>query len=265
MPMSRDRIDAVLALRSHGRFLIGRERIKLLEAVIECGSISKAAKATGFSYKTAWESVAAVNNLLPTPAFITKVGGAAGAGAEVTEAGRRLIATFRKLEERLARISNLIAEEGLAGDEESLLWALGARISARNVFWTEVTQVRRWAVDVEVLLRMSDEHVMLTTVTNDAAAELDLSPGRKVLAAVKAPSIRIVAPSPVPKPARNWFVGTVTRRVDAERNSEVRLDIGRSKQLIAVAPRVDVEALQLREGGQAAATFDANQVILIAE
>jgi molybdate transport system regulatory protein len=263
--MSRDRIDAVLALRSQGRFLIGRERIKLLEAVIEHGSISKAAKATGFSYKTAWESVAAVNNLLPTPAFVTKAGGAASSGAEVTEAGRRLIATFRKLEDRLARISNLIAEDGLASGDESLLWALGARISARNVFWTEVAQVRKWAVDVEVLLKMSDEHVMLTTVTNDAAAELDLSPGRKVLAVVKAPSIRIVAPSPAPKSTRNWFVGTVTRRVDAERNSEVRLDIGRSKHLIAVAPRVEVEALQLREGSQAAATFDANQVILIAE
>ena len=263
--MSRDRIDAVLALRSQGRFLIGRERIKLLEAVIEHGSISKAAKATGFSYKTAWDSVAAVNNLLPTPAFVTKVGGAASSGAEVTEAGRRLIVTFRKLEDRLARISNLIAEEGLVGDEETLLWVLGARISARNVFWTEVTEVRKWAVDVEVLLKMSDEHVMLTTVTNAAATELDLSPGRKVLAVVKAPSIRIVAPSPAPKPARNWFVGTVTRRVDAERNSEVRLDIGRSKQLIAVAPRIDVETLQIREGGQAAATFEANQVILIAE
>lgn len=232
--------------------------------MIEHGSIAKAAKATGFSYKTAWESVAAVNNLLPTPAFVTKVGGATGSGAEVTDAGRRLIATFRKLEDRLTRISNLIAEEGLASDDESLLWALGARISARNVFWTEVTQVRKWAVDVEVLLKMSDEHVMLTTVTNDAAAELDLLPGRRVLAVVKAPSIRIAPTSPAPKPARNWFIGTVTRRVDAERNSEVRLDIGRSKQLVAVAPRVDIEALQLREGDQAAATFDANQVILIA-
>ena len=265
MPIAKDRIDAVLAWRSQGRFLIGRDRIRLLEAVIEHGSISKAAKATGFSYKTAWESVAAVNNLMPTPAFVTKAGGAASSGAEVTEAGRRLIATFRRLEDRLARISNLIAEEGLAGDEESLLWALGARISTRNVFWTEVTQVRKWAVDVEVLLRMSDDHVILTTVTNDAATDLELSPGSRVLAAIKAPSIRIVAPSPAPKLARNWFVGTVTRRVDAERNSEVRLDIGRSKQLVAVAPRVEVEALQVREGGQAAATFDANQVILIAE
>ena len=84
-------------------------------------------------------------------------------------------------------------------------------------------------------------------------------------AAIKAPSIRIVAPSPAPKPARNWFVGTVSRRVDAERNSEVRLDIGRSKQLIAVAPRAEVEALALQVGGAAAATFDPNQVVLIAE
>jgi len=265
MPKVKGPIDAVLALRSQGRFLIGRDRIKLLEAVIEHGSIAKAARVAGFSYKTAWEAVAAVNNLLPTPAFVTKVGGAADSGAEATEAGRRLIAVFRKLEDRLARISNLIAEGGLAGEDETLLWALGARISARNVFWTEVTQVRKWAVDVEVQLRMSDEHVMLTTVTNEAAADLGLAPGRKVLAVIKAPSVRIVAPSPAPRLARNWFVGTVSRRVDAERNSEVRLDIGRSKQLVAVAPRAEIEALALEVGGEAAATFDPNQVILIAE
>ena len=34
-----------------GRFLVGRDRIKLLEKVAEFGSIAKAAKFTGFSYK----------------------------------------------------------------------------------------------------------------------------------------------------------------------------------------------------------------------
>ncbi len=262
--MPKDRIDAALALRSRGRFLVGRERIGLLEAVIEHGSISKAAKAAGFSYKTAWEAVAAVNNLLPTPAFVTKVGGGAG-GAEVTEAGRRLIAVFHKLEDRLTRISNLIAEEGLSGDDESLLWALGARISARNVLWAEVTQVRKWTVDVEVLLKISDEHAMLATVTNEAATDLDISPGRRVLAVLKAPSIRIVASPPAAKSTINRFVGIVSQRIDAERNSEVRLDIGLSKRLTAVTPRVDVEKLNLQEGDRAAAAFDANQIILVAE
>ncbi|MGA9485951.1 MAG: molybdenum-dependent transcriptional regulator, partial [Methylocella sp.] len=49
-------IDALLALRSDGRLLVGRDRIALLEAVIEHGSMTKAAEATGFSYKTAWDA-----------------------------------------------------------------------------------------------------------------------------------------------------------------------------------------------------------------
>jgi molybdate transport system regulatory protein len=36
-----NKIDALLALRSEGRFLVGRDRIKLLEAVAEHGSITR--------------------------------------------------------------------------------------------------------------------------------------------------------------------------------------------------------------------------------
>ncbi len=53
--MTGHKINALLALHSEGRFLVGRERVKLLEKVAELGSIAKAAKATGFSYKTAWD------------------------------------------------------------------------------------------------------------------------------------------------------------------------------------------------------------------
>ena len=73
--MTENKIDALLALRREGRFLVGRDRIKLLEAVAEHGSITKAAKAVGFSYKTAWDAVNSINNLLPSPAFVTKAGG----------------------------------------------------------------------------------------------------------------------------------------------------------------------------------------------
>ena len=59
-----------------------REKIKLLEAVVLHGSISKAAKAVGFNYKTAWGSVNAINSLLPSPAFVTKMGGQGEAEAQ---------------------------------------------------------------------------------------------------------------------------------------------------------------------------------------
>jgi molybdate transport system regulatory protein len=260
--MAGNKINALLALHSEGRFLVGHERMKLLEKVAELGSIAKAAKATGFSYKTAWDSVNAVNNLLPTPAFLTRPGGRSGGGAEVTEEGRRLIATFHRLEEKLSKISNFIAEEGLEGQEEAFLWALGARISARNVFQTEVSHGKRWPVDVEVSLTFGDEKKMMAIVTNEAADDLALAPGRKVLALVKSSFIRLFAPDHAPADSRNIFIGEVAERIDAERNCEIRLDIGHGKTLHAVAPRQTVEDLGLDVGAKAAATFDPSQVIL---
>lgn len=260
--MANEKIDAYLALRSGGRLLVGRERIHLLEAVAEHGSITKAAKATGFSYKTAWEAVDAINNLLPTPAFVTRAGGRVGGGAEVTPEGRRLIATFHRLEERLARISSVIAEEGLDGLEDALLWTVGFKISARNVFQTEVVQIRKWPVDVEVVLKLSDDHALHAIVTNAAAEELALAPGRRALALVKAPFVHLVRLEDADKVTRNLFVGTVKTRVDAELNSEIHLDIGNGKTMVAVVPRRAAEDLAITEGGRAAASFDANHVIL---
>src|ERR1700730_5588491 len=54
-------IDSLLACRAGGRLLVGRERIALLEAVMEHKSITKAAEITGFSYKTAWDAVNAID------------------------------------------------------------------------------------------------------------------------------------------------------------------------------------------------------------
>jgi molybdate transport system regulatory protein len=260
--MTGNKINALLALHSEGRFLVGHERVKLLEKVAELGSIAKAAKATGFSYKTAWDSVNAVNNLLPTPAFLTRPGGRSGGGAEVTEEGRRLIATFHRLEEKLSRISNLIAEEGLEGQEEAFLWTLGARISARNVFQTEVSHVKRWPVDVEITLKFAEGQKFLAIVTNEAADDLELAVGKKALALVKSSFIRLYAPQHAPHGDRNAFIGEVTDRTDAERNTEIRLDIGHGKTLHAVVPRQTAEDLGLEVGAKAAATFDPSQVIL---
>jgi molybdate transport system regulatory protein len=256
------KINAALALHKEGRLLVGRDRIMLLEKVAELGSISKAAKETGFSYKTTWDSVNAINNLLPTPAFITKPGGRSGGGAEITEEGRRLIAAFHRMEEKLSRISNLIAEEGLNGQEDALLWALGARVSARNVFQSEVTLVRAWPVDVEVTLKIGPDSFIQAIVTNDSVEELQLAPGRRALALVKSSFIHLFPQDQAPKTARNVFSGEILQRADAEVNSQFWIDIGSGKSLSAVTPRVLAEDMNLQTGGRVIATFDPNHVIL---
>ncbi|MDR3372741.1 MAG: TOBE domain-containing protein [Ancalomicrobiaceae bacterium] len=263
--MSANRIDATLALKSAGRFLVGRDRIRLLEAVAQYGSITTAAKETGFSYKTAWEAVNAINNLLPTPAFVTKAGGRAGGGAEVTEEGLRLIATFRRLEERLSQFSSIIAEEGLDAQDEAMLRAAGLRISTRNVFRAEVVAIDRSAVDVDVTMQLTADQSIHSIVTNGAADDLQLAPGRRVLALVKAPFIDL---GPVDGSGAfpcNRFRGTIVSRIDSDRSSEIRLAIGDGKTLLAVLTLARAEELGLVEGGEAAATFDPSHVILVAD
>ena len=122
--------------------------------------------------------------------------------------------------------------------------------------------MKRWPVDVEVFLTFGDDQKMMAIVTNEAADDLDLAPGRKVLALVKSSFIRLFAPDHAPADSRNIFIGEVAERIDAERNCEIRLDIGHGKTLHAVAPRQTVEDLGLDVGVRAAATFDPSQVIL---
>jgi molybdate transport system regulatory protein len=261
--MTETKIDATLALRSEGRFLVGRDRIRLLEAVAEHGSIGKAAKAMGFSYKTAWDAVNAINNLLPGPAFVTQAGGrGGGGGAAITEEGRRLISTFYALEEKLSRISSIIAESGLEGQDDLFLFGLGVKISTRNVFGAVVERIDKGPVDVEVFLRASENAVLRSIITNEAAEELDLLPGARVLALVKSSFVELGPPDAVKTADRNRFVGAVTRRTDSKAKSEVLLDIGSGKSMTAVVPREKADALQAAPGARLTASFDPADVIL---
>lgn len=158
-------IDTLLAWRAGRRLLVGRERIALLEVVMEHKSIT-AAEITGFSYKTAWDAVNAMNNLLPRPAFVTRTGGSHGGGAEVTDEGRRLILTFRRLEEKLGRISTAIAAEGLEHDQDLLFWSIGPKLSVRNALFCKIVKIMRAPINIEVKLEVSPGLIVTTVVTN---------------------------------------------------------------------------------------------------
>lgn len=259
-------VDSLLAWRAGGRLLIGRERIALLEAVMEHKSITKAAEIAGFSYKTAWDAVNAVNNLLPRPAFITRTGGSHGGGAEVTEEGRRLIQAFRRLEEKLGRISSAIAEEGLEHEQDLLFWGLGIKLSVRNALFCEVTGIIPSAVNVEVKLKVPPALSITAAITNASVTELGLAPGRCCVAMVNASSV-MLAPSGAPLriSARNKIEGTVIERIDGSADSEVTIDIGGGKTVTAVVTRAGADDAGAAPGAKVLAIFKTSHVILAAD
>ena len=83
-----------------GRFL-GKGRVELLEHIIEHGSISKAAKAMGMTYKKSWDLINSMNSQSAKPLVLTQTGGGGGGGAVVTAEGRLAISLYKGLRQRL--------------------------------------------------------------------------------------------------------------------------------------------------------------------
>lgn len=264
--MAEGKVEAMLALRRDGP-MVGRDRIALLEAVAAHGSISKAAKAVGLSYKAAWDALNAVNNLLPRPAIQGQIGGRKGGGAVVTAEGHALIAAFRLIEDRLGRAATALAgDAGGALDPLALLWSLGMKTSARNVLRCTVIEIRPGAVNAEVILRLSDTATLAAVITSESVKDLGIAVGRDVMALVKSSFVMLAAgDEPLRISARNRIAGTVAHREDGPVSSEFTLDIGGGKHITAVVTRDAADDLGLKEGDRALALFKASHVILAVE
>ena len=83
---------------------IGPGKIDLLEAIEAAGSISAAGRRLGMSYRRAWRLVDETGRIFRRPVVVASAGGARGGGARLTEFGRALVAAYRRIEARTARI-----------------------------------------------------------------------------------------------------------------------------------------------------------------
>ncbi|QXP52809.1 MULTISPECIES: winged helix-turn-helix domain-containing protein [unclassified Cellulophaga] len=77
--------------------LIGQGRVKLLKAIEAQGSLAKAAKSIGMSYKKAWTLVDAVNKSAKEAVVTKTVGGTKGGGTLITPYGLKLITAFETI------------------------------------------------------------------------------------------------------------------------------------------------------------------------
>jgi len=83
--------------------VIGPGKISLLEAIRETGSITSAAKSLDMSYRRAWMLLDELNRSLRKPAVDSAKGGQHGGGSELTDVGRQLIDSYRRIEDTASR------------------------------------------------------------------------------------------------------------------------------------------------------------------
>ena len=249
--------------RAENKFL-GGDRIALLEMIDELGSITKAAKAVGISYKTAWDTINMINNMAEQPLVDRLTGGKGGGGTSLTAAGKKIITQYKTIQEEHRKfLDNL---EGRLGDTDSLyqfLRRISMKVSARNTFSGSVTNITTGAVNAEVTISLKGGVSLIAVVTNGAIENLGLTVGSEVYAIVKASSVIIGTDLHDAKvSARNIFCGTITKIVEGPVNTEVDVEIGGGNTVSAVITHDSAVKLELKIGGHACTLFKASSVII---
>ncbi len=249
--------------QAENKFL-GGDRISLLERIDELGSITRAAKAVGISYKTAWDIVNLINNLAEQPLVDRSAGGKGGGGTSLTDAGKKVVTQYKTIQEEHRKfLDNL---ENRLGDTDGLyqfLRRISMKVSARNTFAGSVSNITKGAVNAEVTLSLKGGVPLVAVVTNGAIDNLGLKSGAEAYAIVKASSVIIGTDLHDAKvSARNIFCGTVAKIIEGPVNTEVDIEIGGGNTVSAVITHESSTRLELKVGGHACALFKASSVII---
>jgi molybdate transport system regulatory protein len=258
-------IEAVVTLKGQDTPMVGRERIRLLEAVARAGSISAGAKAVGLTYKAAWDALDAMANLFGQPLLFKRAGGKDGGGASLTPTGLRVIEAFARLEAEMARVLRAL-EPDLAGTGISplnLVSGLLMKTSARNALRGTISAIESDTLSAEVAVTVAPGTTIHALVTTGSVKELGLCVGREAIVLIKAPFVMIAPGEDPPRTSvRNCVRGIVQRCDISAVNAEIVLDIGGGKTLAASITAHSARSLGLAPGKPACALFDAAHVII---
>lgn len=96
----------IFSLRPRFRIQYGKDiafgpgKADLLEFIAATGSIGDAAKRMGMSYMRAWSLVRDMNGYFSEPVVTALRGGNKRGGAKLTDTGRRVLETYRRMEKK---------------------------------------------------------------------------------------------------------------------------------------------------------------------
>lgn len=91
---------------------LGPGKVRLLELIVELGSISAAGRQMGMSYRRAWQLVDELNTIFGS-VVTTQQGGTRGGGAGLTQTGKDIVRAYRAIEKKAQKAA--AAEIALIG------------------------------------------------------------------------------------------------------------------------------------------------------
>ena len=92
-------LSKVWIVTEKGAIVFGDGRLHMLELIDRLGSMNKAAREMGMSYRSLWGKIHGTEKALDIKLIETQVGGGRSGGSRLTLEARSLMERFRKLQE----------------------------------------------------------------------------------------------------------------------------------------------------------------------
>lgn len=224
------------------------QRIALLQHIAEQGSITRAAKSAGLSYKAAWDAIDELNNLSQKPLVERAVGGKGGGGAKLSSEGQRVLRLYQKLQALQAQV----LEAAEDASDLDLLGRLMLRTSARNQLHGKVVAINAQGRNDLIRLELAEGLCLDAQITHDSTVHLELQTGSQVVALIKAGWLELLASDQPATPGHNHLEGT----------SEVRISLPNGHTLCALAEPQDLRSRGLAAGQPVHVQFSPSNVLI---
>lgn len=95
------KVKSKVWIEKNGELVFGIGKASILEYVLKTGSIAKAAKKLGMSYRHAWSYIKSAERRLGRSLVVCTRGGRCGGGAVLTEYAKDLLQKFIELEQEV--------------------------------------------------------------------------------------------------------------------------------------------------------------------
>jgi len=235
------------------------QRIALLQHIAEQGSITRAAKSAGLSYKAAWDAIDELNNLAQKALVERVVGGKGGGGARLSSEGQRVLRLYQKLQALQTQVLE-VAEEA---SDLNLLGRLMLRTSARNQLHGKVVNIDPQGRNDLVRLELAEGLSIEAQITHDSTLRLELQPDTEVVALIKASWLDVLGIKDTATPGHNCLNGIVEKILDADDGpSEVRITLPSGLMLCALAEPTHLQSHGLTAGESVRVAFSPSNVLL---
>ncbi|ALV24023.1 transcriptional regulator, ModE family [Campylobacter iguaniorum] len=241
------------------------KHIKLLKAIDQTKSITKAAAAIDISYKNAWDCLDFLNNRSKEPLIIRVNGNRKNSGSELSDYAKGLINTYDAiLKAQKLFLDELCKSKDISKDALTHLQRMNMKLSARNQLLVKITDIKTGAVNSEVTAKLSNGEKLRATITVESEKNLDLKVGKEVLFIFKAPSVMIGKEDGkgMKLSAANQLKGKVLEAKLGAVNAEVIIEVSNHQKISAIITNESAQEMKINVGDEVVAIIKASNILI---